>query len=155
MNIKRHLLKRILQEIWDKIFENWPYKICGQQHLKKLGWYSLLVRWNIWVKVFKIGPRKICGRQPLRNIKRYGLPKLVFPEKKLRDFFSVIFKAIPLNLIKIELHYKGLLGNISEIWREFSNHSFFGASLKSYFNEFLGINPKITLGDILSLQITL
>ena len=71
--------------------------------------------------------------------------------KKIMFFFSVISRTIHLNFIKIEFHYKGVLGNISKICLEASNHSFFGARLKSYFNEFLGINPEITLGHILSL----
>ena len=66
MNIQRHLLKRILQEIRDKIFENGSYKNCGQRHLKKLEWYSLFVHWNIWDRIFKNGQNKICGRQPLK-----------------------------------------------------------------------------------------
>ena len=66
MNTQRHLLKRMLQEIRDKIFEKESYKNCGQQYLKKLEWYSLFVHWNIWDRIFKNGQNKICGRQPLK-----------------------------------------------------------------------------------------
>ena len=37
--------------IWDKVFKNWPSKICGRQPLKNLKWYSLL-RQTISLKIF-------------------------------------------------------------------------------------------------------
>ena len=32
----------IAQDIWDKVFENGPSKICGRQFLKNLKGYGLL-----------------------------------------------------------------------------------------------------------------
>ena len=137
----------MLQEIRDKIFEKESYKNCGQQYLKKLEWYSLFVHWNIWGKIFKNGPSKICGRQPLKNLKWYGFHRKNLYVKP----FSVIFRAF----IKIKFHHKSFLGNISKFFLEVLNNSFFGVPLKSYFSEFLVIEPEGTLEAILFLQITL